>query len=71
MIAAQQNQPCEYVDNTSLSMMRRVLMKECARREINPDHMIGQDLASVIMRAFQAGMTDEAELVVLIRNLSD
>lgn len=71
MIATQGNLLREYIGQESLTMMRRVLVEECARREVNPNHSTGQDLANVIMRAFQSGMTEEAELVVLIRNLSD
>ncbi|KQV29027.1 hypothetical protein ASE23_11940 [Rhizobium sp. Root73] len=71
MRAAQENLPHEYIGDQSLSMMRRVLVEECARREVGPDHSMGKDLAAVIMNAFQSGMTEEAELVVLVRNLCD
>lgn len=71
MPLSQQNLSREYISNESLTMMRRVLEEECARRAISPDHSMAKDFAAVIMKGFQAGMTEEAELVVLIRNLSD
>lgn len=61
----------DHIGSDSLNMMRRILVEECARREVGPDHSMGQDLARVIMHAFQSGMTEESELVVLIRNLRD
>jgi hypothetical protein len=71
MIASQEDLQHVFMGDESVAMMRRVVVEECARREVSPDHSMGQDLASVIMHAFQSGMTDEAELVVLVRNLSD
>lgn len=63
--------PTELIGNNSMNMMRRVLVAECARREIGPDNLTGQDLALVLRHAFSSGMTEENELVVLLRNLSD
>ncbi|MDQ0320799.1 hypothetical protein QO002_002937 [Pararhizobium capsulatum DSM 1112] len=59
------------IGDEALVMMKRVLDEECARREIDPDAGQGQDLALVVMHAFRSGMTDEKELVVLVRNLAD
>lgn len=59
------------IDEASIAMMRRVLVGECARRRIKPESVEGEDLALVILHAFRDGMTEECELVVLVRNLVD
>ncbi|MDQ0323345.1 hypothetical protein QO002_005551 [Pararhizobium capsulatum DSM 1112] len=59
------------IGEESLVMMRRLHIEECARREIDPNGGQGQDLALVVMHAFRSGMTDEKELVVFVRNLTD
>ncbi|KQS86643.1 hypothetical protein ASG68_24220 [Rhizobium sp. Leaf453] len=61
----------ELIGSDLVNMLRRVLVTECARREISPDNLTGQDLALVLSHAFNSGMTEENELVVLLRNLSD
>lgn len=61
----------ESIDETSIAMMRRVLVGECARRGIKPEGIEGEDLALVILHAFRDGMTDEGKLTVLVRNLVD
>lgn len=61
----------EEISHESVMMMRRVQSDECVRRMIDPEGGQGQDLALVIMKAFRSGMTDEKELVVLVRNLTD
>lgn len=50
----------EPIGDTSIAMMRRVLVEECARREIGPDGNQEQDLALVIMNAFCDGMTGKS-----------
>lgn len=61
----------DVVSDESIAMMRRVLCNECTRRMVQPDGLEGEDLARVIMHAFLAGMTEECELTVLVRNLVD
>lgn len=61
----------EVVSDASIAMMRRVLCKECNRRGITQDSLQGEDLARVVMHAFLAGMREERELAVLVRNLVD
>lgn len=61
----------ELVSDASIAMMRRVLCNECTRRGIRPDSLHAEELARVIMHAFRGGMTEECELVVLVRNLVD
>ncbi len=50
----------EPIGDTSIAMMRRVLVEECARREIGPDGNQGQDLPLLIMNAFCDGMTGKS-----------
>ena len=61
----------DVVSDASIAMMRRVLCNECNRRRIKPDSIKAEDLARVIMHAFLAGMTEECELTILVRNLVD
>ena len=61
----------ESIDGTSIAMMKRVLVDECARRGIKPESVEGEDLALVILHAFRTGMTDECELAGMLRNLVD
>jgi len=61
----------ESIDETSIAMMRRVLVGECARRGIKPESIEGEDLALVILHAFRGGMTEECELAVLVQHLVD
>jgi hypothetical protein len=61
----------ELVSDASIAMMRRVLCKECNRRRITQDSLQGEDQAGVVMNAFLAGIRDERELTVLVRNLVD
>ena len=57
----------QYIDDTSLTMMRRVLESECTRREINLESSQGRDLALIVINAFIAGIDKESELMELIR----
>jgi len=57
----------QYIDDTSLTMMRRVLESECIRREINLESSQGEDLALIVINAFIAGIDKESELMELIR----
>ena len=57
----------QYIDDTSLTMMRRVLESECIRREINLESSQGEDLALIVIDAFIAGIDKESELMELIR----
>lgn len=59
----------ESTDPASVAMMRRVLVGECARRGIKTESVEGEDLALVILHAFRAGMIEECELAVMLRNL--
>lgn len=59
----------EVISNGTVEMMSRVLADACIRRKIRQESIQGEKLASIIMLAFTSGMTNEAELVVLARNL--
>ncbi|MBB5535656.1 hypothetical protein [Rhizobium giardinii] len=61
----------DVISDASTAMMKRVLCKECARREIRADSIQGEELARVLGCAFIGGMTDERELACLLRNLID
>lgn len=58
----------QFIDEPSLTMMRRVLDAECFRRAIRPKSSQGEELALIIMDAFRAGMTKESELMDLVRS---
>ncbi len=59
------------IDETSIAMMRQVLVGECVRRGIKPESIDGEDLALIILHAFRDGMTEECDLIALVRNLVD
>lgn len=55
----------EIMDENAVAMMRRVLHAECARLAINPDSVMGEELALVVLTAFRSGMTEERIILYL------
>jgi cytochrome c-type biogenesis protein CcmH/NrfF len=49
----------EVMNADAVAMMRRVLLAECARRSIEPDSPMGEDLALVVLAAYRSGMSEE------------
>ncbi len=58
----------QFIDETALTMMRRVLDAECFRRAITRDSLHGEELALLIMTAFRGGLTTENELTERVRS---